>query len=306
VRTSEEQALLLALCRINGVSWTVVAREAQRRDGLDRLRRGEFAEHSPQATRTAKAITNNSALLVRRAWEAVAEVRDAAKVGARLVTVVDPDYPVLLRLVFNAPPFLFVRGDLVEEDLGAVALAGGSPTRGSLASGVAEMAAGLVLAGATVVCGMGDGVEAAVRESAREAGGRVLGVCSAGVATAGGMDDAGKLAVVLSPFWPTDPAQPVTSARYLATASGLAQGTFVGETSASSPGRLQAFAAVEQGRKVFMPRSAVERDDWARRHVAAHTARLVDGSADVVSALVSPERIRAEDRRRLELAAQFG
>jgi DNA processing protein len=305
VRTSEEQALLLALCRIHGVSWTVIAREAQRRDGLDRLRHGEVVEHSPDAVKTAKAITSNATHLVRLAWEAVAEVREAANLGARLVTVVDPDYPILLRLVFNPPPFLFLAGELVDDDLSSVAIAGGVSAREPMSSAVRSMSAGLADARATVVSGMGAGLEQVARQAAQEVGGRVLGVLHSGFAAAA-RDEAEKLAAVVSPFWPNDAVQPATSARFLATAAGLAQGTFAADTSAASPGRLEAFAAVEQGRKVFMPRSAAGRDEWGRRLVADHSALVVNGPAEVIAALVPTERIHAEDRRRLELAAQFG
>lgn len=40
-----------------------------------------------------------------------AEMEAAGRVGARLVTVLDPGYPANLRLIPNLPPFLFYRGE---------------------------------------------------------------------------------------------------------------------------------------------------------------------------------------------------
>ena len=43
---SDDQAKLLALCRPKGVNWLVIAREAQRPDGLGRLLRAEVTKDS--------------------------------------------------------------------------------------------------------------------------------------------------------------------------------------------------------------------------------------------------------------------
>jgi predicted Rossmann fold nucleotide-binding protein DprA/Smf involved in DNA uptake len=40
------------------------------------------------------------------------ELAIAERAGARLVTVLDDEYPATLRAVFNLPPFLFVQGAL--------------------------------------------------------------------------------------------------------------------------------------------------------------------------------------------------
>ena len=44
---------LLALCRVKDVSWSFVAREAQRPGGLENLRAGRSSERSTEATRAS-------------------------------------------------------------------------------------------------------------------------------------------------------------------------------------------------------------------------------------------------------------
>src|SRR6266540_1684821 len=44
--------------------------------------------------------------------------------GVRVITVLDDDYPINLRQVYNRPPFLFVRGELDDRDNRAVAIVG--------------------------------------------------------------------------------------------------------------------------------------------------------------------------------------
>ncbi|MFQ6145243.1 hypothetical protein ACLMNJ_19525 [Streptomyces seoulensis] len=47
----------------------------------------------------------------------VAEIADWEREGMRLVTILDEDYPLYLRLVHQRPPVLFLRGRAVEDDL---------------------------------------------------------------------------------------------------------------------------------------------------------------------------------------------
>jgi DNA processing protein len=90
MRISQDQLSLLALCQIKGIDWNLLAREAQRPGGLERLLAGELTERTPEAAETAQ--------LIRQAFDhqhdlrvaALAEDERAAAVGADLVTVLDP------------------------------------------------------------------------------------------------------------------------------------------------------------------------------------------------------------------------
>src|SRR5690606_27236866 len=63
MRITEHQARLLALCRIKGISWYLLAREAQRPDGIDRLWHGETIEQSAEAANATSLIRANHAHL---------------------------------------------------------------------------------------------------------------------------------------------------------------------------------------------------------------------------------------------------
>jgi hypothetical protein len=82
----------------------------------------------------------------------------AAGVGARLVTVLDDDYPANLRLIPNLPPFLFLLGDnITDDDLRSVAVVG---TRQASLKGISRakrMATQLVNGSVTVVSGLAAG-----------------------------------------------------------------------------------------------------------------------------------------------------
>ena len=57
-------------------------------------------------------------------WLEVIEKTVSAEQGVRLMTVLDEDYPVNLRRIYNRPPFLFVRGTLDPADAKSVAVVG--------------------------------------------------------------------------------------------------------------------------------------------------------------------------------------
>jgi DNA processing protein len=158
MRISQDQLSLLGLCQIKGIDWKLLAREAQRPGGLDRLLAGELTERTPEAAETAALIaqafdSDRNVHALRAA--AHAEDERAAAVGADLVTVLDPGYPRTLRLIFNLPPFLYVKGRLLEQDLRSVAVVGTrEPTEDGLER-AALMAQLLVDAHVTVVSGPG-------------------------------------------------------------------------------------------------------------------------------------------------------
>ena len=158
----EEQLHLLALCAIKGTSWYAVARAAQEPGGLERLLRGEQTEKSAEGRETARAIATAASEIAAHVRRARAEVKAAKeKVGARLVTVLDEEYPSNLRLIFDLPPFLFYRGRLERDDARSVAVVG---TRRASQEGLrraSKMAAILVGQGVTVLSGLAAGIDTA-------------------------------------------------------------------------------------------------------------------------------------------------
>src|SRR6266568_4855029 len=120
---SPDQITLLSLCRIKGLSWYLVAREATRPGGLARLVKGEVSERkeAPEARRVLLAARSR---LEDVQDEIERSVTPVLKEGIRLTTVLDEDYPLNLRTIFNRPPFLFYWGELREDDARSVAVVG--------------------------------------------------------------------------------------------------------------------------------------------------------------------------------------
>jgi DNA processing protein len=308
MRISQKQLDLLALCRIKGIDWHLLAREAQRPDGLQRLLAGQFSEQTPEARETALLITESRPDLDQHREAVRREIDRAADVGAELVTVLDDTYPRTLRLIFNLPPFLFVRGELLERDLRSVAVVG---TRQPTDLGVqkaTKIARLLARAGVTVVSGLARGIDTAAHQATLDQAGRTIAVIGTGITRCYPKENAelaeqiAAAGAVVSQFWPSAPPASWSFPRRNVTMSGIAQGTVVVEASATSGAKMQARFALQHGKKVFLPQSLVDRYQWAARYAQEHNARVVKDVQDVVQELADPAAIHADDVRRLQLS----
>jgi DNA processing protein len=309
---TKAQLDLLALCRIKGVDWSGLAREAQRQDGLDRLLRGVITEGGSKAQESAALIEANSSHHEQRVAEAAAEVERARKAGASLITILDRGYPTNLRLIYNLPPFLFVRGGLLEADTRSVAVVG---TRAATEEGLdkaARMASLLVQEGVAVISGLARGIDTEAHRAALTAGGRTIAVLGCGITKtyppeneelAQRIVDSGQGAVV-SQFWPLAPPAGYNFPRRNVVTSGLSQGTVVIEASATSGAKMQARLALEHGKKVFLISSLVTSQEWARKYLARPGAVEVNGVEDVMDHLRSETEVEAltSERHQLILA----
>jgi DNA processing protein len=219
-------------------------------------------------------------------------IDELAAQGVRLMTVLDDDYPANLRLVYDRPPFLFVRGQLLPEDMRALAVVG---TRKASEAGLAEadlIARGLVERGVTVVSGLAKGIDAAAHEAALDAGGRTIAVIGTGIRlvypkehadlTERIVDSGG---AVVSQFWPDSPPTRYRFPMRNRTMSGMAVGTIVVEASHTSGARMQARIALEHGKRVFLVEGLVTRERWAQR-LRDHAGATEVSSADDVLAVV--------------------
>ena len=314
MRTSQEQQLdLLALCRIKGIDWYLLAREAQRPGGLDRLVTGELTEATPEAGQTAGLISETLPRLDEYRETVQREIeRAATEVEAKLVTVLDDSYPRTLRLIWNLPPFLFVRGELLERDLRSVAVVGTrEPTDFGLRR-AAEMARLLTQAGVTVVSGLARGIDTSAHQAALDNDGRTIAVVGTGITRCYPPENAAlaeriaAAGAVVSQFWPSSSGARGAFPRRNITMSGIAQGTVVIEASATSGAKMQARHAYEHGKKVFLLRSLVDTYPWAQKYVGKRNVHVVDQVDEVVRELDAPDAIRAADQRRLQLSLELG
>jgi DNA processing protein len=222
-------------------------------------------------------------------------IDDLASRGVSLVTVLDDAYPANLRLVYDRPPFLFVRGSLRDEDSRAIAVVG---TRKASTEGIREadqLARGLVEHGVTVVSGLALGIDTAAHQGALDAGGRTVAVIGNGISAPIYPHQNRALAerivqsggAVVSQFLPDAPPRPENFRLRNRTMSGLALGTTVVEASGKSGARMQARIALEHGKRVFLVRDLVTREEWAEQYMGHPGTTVVEHADEVLDVLDS-------------------
>jgi DNA processing protein len=312
---SDRQRMLLELCAIRvgrvSVDWSLIARQAQDPGGLDELHAGVITETSAAATRSLEPLREGLRDRAALAERVTAELDAAAAAGARLVTVFDDDYPANLRLIPDLPPFLFYRGELTEGDARSVAVVGTREPQEDGLRRAARMSRLLAEQGVTVVSGLARGIDTAVHRAALDAGARTIAVLGTGITRcypAENRDLAEAITgsgTLVSQFWPTTPPTRYTFRRRNVVTSGISQGTVVIEAKSTPGAKMQARLALDHGKKVFLIRSLVTSQPWARDYVAKRGAIEVDDVDEVIAHLAAPERVRQASRQQRQLTLAY-
>jgi DNA processing protein len=212
----------------------------------------------------------------------------------RLVTILDDDYPENLKLIFNRPPFIWVRGQVEPRSLRAIAVVG---TRQATQAGrdtAARLARGLAQAGVTVLSGLARGIDTAAHTATLEAGGRTVAVIGTGILAPVYppenrdlaqriVDDGG---AVVSQFWPEAPPRKANFPRRNVVMSGMAAGTVVVEAGVTSGAKMQARLALEHGKRLFLPEALVASQEWASKYAARPGVMVVGDLSDILDELV--------------------
>jgi DNA processing protein len=110
-----------------------------------------------------------------------AEIERLGTQGIRALTWNDPDYPALLKEIDDAPPVIYVRGDLCAADEWALSVVG---TRRPTPYGrqvAEEISYQLASTRICVVSGLARGVDAIAHRAALQAGGRTVAVLACGL-----------------------------------------------------------------------------------------------------------------------------
>jgi DNA processing protein len=219
-------------------------------------------------------------------------INQYAEQGVRVITVLDDDYPVNLRQIYNRPPFLFVRGELREQDKRAVAVVGTRHPSNAGLELAAALASGLAEHGVTVLSGLARGIDGAAHRAALGAGGRTVAVMGTGIDTIYPPEhqdlaaDILRSGALVSQFWPSAPPTHTSFPMRNVVMSGMAIGTVVIEASATSGARMQARLALEHGKRLFLVRQLVLHEEWAKRYADRPGTMVVESIDDILDQLV--------------------
>ena len=218
------------------------------------------------------------------------EMERVLRAGVRALTWRDEDYPPRLKQIYDKPPVLYVKGDILPRDERSVAVVG---TRKPSAYGreaarklTAEIAAG----GVTIVSGLARGVDGVAHGAALDAGARTIAVLGSGVDVIYPREHAA-LAERIAENGAVVSEHPVGARpdaqnfpRRNRIISGATLGTLVVEAPEGSGALLTARHALEQNREVFaVPGSILSpSSSGANCLIRDSAAKLVTRGADVM------------------------
>lgn len=198
--------------------------------------------------------------LKRTSIEKSAEILEYCKdCGYKVITIADPDYPVLLKNIYNPPAVLFADGDIKNLDgeicITVVGARKATPYSFAVTQRICEP---LVKIGTTIISGLAVGVDKIAHMCATENGGRTIGVLACGIDLdypSGSMeyrrriaDNGGAVITELLPGTRVDKAYFQERNRIM---SGLSHGTLIIEASENSGCHITAGHAILQNRDLF-------------------------------------------------------
>ncbi len=201
-------------------------------------------------------------------------------------------YPPGLLQLCDAPPVLFIQGEIRPADALAVAIVG---TRHATVYGRTQaerIAYGLARAGVTVVSGMARGIDSAAQQGALDGGGRTIAVFGCGLGHIYPPENEGLAKAIaadgalVSEYHPLTKPHAGTFPQRNRLISGLSHATLVIEAPQRSGALITARVAAEQGREVLaLPGPVTSRASQGTNLLIRDGAKLVRNVEDILESL---------------------
>jgi len=186
-----------------------------------------------------------------------AEMEKLDRYKIKLLTSSDTSYPSKLREIYDYPPLIYVRGELLPEDEWCLAVVG---TRRATVYGrqvTEEITTDLARNKITIASGLARGIDTVAHRSALEAGGRTIAVFACGLDMVYPAENANlarriiEQGALISEYPLGTRPRAENFPRRNRIMSGLSLGVLVTEAGSSSGAMITANLALEQNREVF-------------------------------------------------------
>lgn len=211
----------------------------------------------------------------------------------RTINLNDPDYPSLLKEIYDPPAVLYVRGEIPQGIYLAVVGTRRMSDYGERAT--RQLVRELSRLGVVIISGLATGIDTVAHETALENKGKTIAVLGSGI------DDQAifpasnvKLAhriveqggAVISEYPPLTRAMRYYFPLRNRIISGLSKGVLVVEAPEKSGALVTAYRALEQNREVFaLPGPIYSSRSWGTNHLIQKGAKLVLQVEDILTEL---------------------
>jgi DNA processing protein len=178
--------------------------------------------------------------------------------NSKFVILTDPEYPALLKEIYNPPPVLYYKGTLTKNDEFCLSVVGSRKCSDYGQNATRDIVKGLAQAGITIVSGLALGIDALAHFVALENQARTIGVLGCGIdimypATNKQLGERilAEGGTILSEFPPGTPTLKQNFPARNRIISGLSLGVLIVEAAEDSGSLITARHALEQDREVF-------------------------------------------------------
>ena len=220
------------------------------------------------------------------------ELGSITEQNLKVFTLDDEDYPEWLKNIYDPPPVLYLKGDILKIDQKALAIVG---TRMASHYGreiARKLAFELSSLGFTIVSGMALGIDTLAHQGAIEANGKTIAVLGCGVdivyppSNRQLSQEIEKSGALVSEFPLGTGTEKGNFPRRNRIISGLSLGVVVVEGHYDSGAMITAKCALDQGREVFAVPGNVELDQSKGPHwLIKQGAKLVESVDDILEEL---------------------
>jgi DNA processing protein len=218
------------------------------------------------------------------------ELKRIADFGCRIVSQADPEYPELLRQIYDPPFVLYVKGTLTSKDKNSVAIVGSRMTTHYGIESARRLAYQLAYVGVTIVSGGARGIDTAAHQGALTGKGRTVVVLGTGINLVFPPENIELFeriaanGAIITQFAFNRPADKQTFPIRNRIVAGMTLGTLVVEANLTSGALITANFAIEYGRQVF----AVPGQINSPRSKGCHDlikkgAKLCESAEDILS-----------------------
>ena len=310
---SQQASCWLALALTPGLGPTRVRKLIEHFGNPENVFRASLTELEATGMQSVSAqslATGKSLELAQQQWA------KAIEVGAKIITLGDPEYPLRLKEIYDPPVVLFVRGDVEILSRPGIAVVGTRhPT--PYGTGMAErLSTDLVVHGLVIISGMARGVDSAAHRGTLAARGKTVAVFGTGIDVMYPKENT-RLAeqilalggALISEFPIGTFAAPQNFPIRNRIISGMSVGVLVVEAAEYSGTRITARCALEQNRDVYaVPGNVTNKGSWGPNTLIKQGAKLVATWEDVwedlpadVQAALTPAASESSDSKTASL-----
>jgi DNA processing protein len=279
---------LIAIMHYPGISWSAVLQYIMKDPSLQMKPR-----YIQQNLFSSQAHTNLPSTTFLQSEIIIEQIQQYEKNGIKAITILDENYPSLLKEIYQPPWVLFARGNLsLLAKQPKLAVVGSRQATQYGKSAIRLLFPPLMEKGVVIVSGLANGIDTLAHENAMQNGGDTIAVIAGGLNHIYPKENTElaremmKTQLIVSEYPPnTKPERWHFPARNRII-SGMSNGTFIIEAKRKSGSLITANYAVNEGREVFsLPGSIFNPYSLGTNDLIQQGAKPVMSSEDILDEL---------------------